>query len=308
MKAFYHDHFVFPLPEGHRFPMNKYSLLRAKVLSERLVEAAHLLVPDAASDEQILRVHSAEYFYRVIAGTLSQRETRRIGFPWSAQLVERSRRSVGGTIAACRRALFEGAAVNLAGGTHHAYPNHGEGFCIFNDGAIAARAMQVEEGVGQVIIIDCDVHQGNGTAVIFKDDPSVFTFSIHGAKNFPFHKETSDLDIALEDGTRDEVYLDALQTGLKRALELAKADLAIYVSGADPFARDRLGRLALSMEGLAERDRIVFEDCWKAGIPQATVMAGGYARNVYDTVDIHFQTIRTTALFANRAKERIRRS
>jgi acetoin utilization deacetylase AcuC-like enzyme len=308
MKAFYHDHFVFPLPEGHRFPMNKYSLLRAKVLSERLVEAAHLLVPDAASDEQILRVHSAEYFYRVIAGTLSQRETRRIGFPWSAQLVERSRRSVGGTIAACRRALFEGAAVNLAGGTHHAYPNHGEGFCIFNDGAIAARAMQVEEGVGQVIIIDCDVHQGNGTAVIFKDDPSVFTFSIHGAKNFPFHKETSDLDIALEDGTRDEVYLDALQTGLKRALELAKADLAIYVSGADPFARDRLGRLALSMEGLAERDRIVFEDCWKAGIPQATVMAGGYARNVYDTVEIHFQTVRTAALFANRAKERIRMS
>jgi acetoin utilization deacetylase AcuC-like enzyme len=308
MKAFYHDHFVFPLPEGHRFPMNKYSLLRAKVLSERLVEAAHLLVPDAASDEQILRVHSAEYFYRVIAGTLSQRETRRIGFPWSAQLVERSRRSVGGTIAACRRALFEGAAVNLAGGTHHAYPNHGEGFCIFNDGAIAARAMQAEEGVGRVIIIDCDVHQGNGTAVIFKDDPSVFTFSIHGAKNFPFHKEISDLDIALEDGTRDEVYLDALQTGLKRALELAKADLAIYVSGADPFARDRLGRLALSMEGLAERDRIVFEDCWKAGIPQATVMAGGYARNVYDTVEIHFQTVRTAALFANRAKERIRMS
>lgn len=308
MKAFYHDHFVFPLPEGHRFPMNKYSLLRAKVLSERLVEAAHLLVPDAASDEQILRVHSAEYFYRVIAGTLSQRETRRIGFPWSAQLVERSRRSVGGTIAACRRALLEGAAVNLAGGTHHAYPNHGEGFCIFNDGAIAARAMQVEEGVGQVIIIDCDVHQGNGTAVIFRDDPSVFTFSIHGAKNFPFHKETSDLDIALEDGTRDEVYLDALQTGLKRALELAKADLAIYVSGADPFARDRLGRLALSKEGLAERDRIVFEHCWKAGIPQATVMAGGYARNVYDTVEIHFQTVRTAALFANRAKERIRMS
>ena len=286
--------------------MNKYSLLREKVLSERLVETAHLLVPDPASDEQILRVHSPDYLYRVVAGTLSQRETRRIGFPWSAQLIERSRRSVGGTIAACRRALVEGTAVNLAGGTHHAYPDHGEGFCIFNDSAIAARTMQVEEGVGRVIIVDCDVHQGNGTAVIFKDDPSVFTFSIHGAKNFPFHKETSDLDIALEDGTPDAVYLEALQTGLKRALELAKADLAIYVSGADPFAGDRLGRLALSKEGLVERDRIVFEHCWKASIPQATVMAGGYARNVYDTVDIHFQTVRTAALFANRANERIR--
>ncbi|HEY5572492.1 MAG TPA: histone deacetylase [Anaerolineales bacterium] len=286
--------------------MNKYSLLREKVLSERLVETAHLLVPDPASDEQILRVHSPDYLYRVVAGTLSQRETRRIGFPWSAQLIERSRRSVGGTIAACRSAFVEGTAVNLAGGTHHAYPDHGEGFCIFNDSAIAARTMQVEEGVGRVIIVDCDVHQGNGTAVIFKDDPSVFTFSIHGAKNFPFHKETSDLDIALEDGTPDAVYLEALQTGLKRALELAKADLAIYVSGADPFAGDRLGRLALSKEGLVERDRIVFEHCWKASIPQATVMAGGYARNVYDTVDIHFQTVRTAALFANRANERIR--
>jgi acetoin utilization deacetylase AcuC-like enzyme len=306
LKAFYHDHFVFPLPEGHRFPMNKYSLLREKVLSERLVETAHLLVPDPASDEQILRVHSPDYLCRVVAGTLSQRETRRIGFPWSAQLIERSRRSVGGTIAACRRALVEGTAVNLAGGTHHAYPDHGEGFCIFNDSAIAARTMQVEEGVGRVIIVDCDVHQGNGTAVIFKDDPSVFTFSIHGAKNFPFHKEISDLDIALADGTPDAVYLDALQTGLKQALELAKADLAIYVSGADPFAGDRLGRLALSKEGLVERDRIVFEHCWKASIPQATVMAGGYARNVYDTVDIHFQTVRTAALFANRANERIR--
>lgn len=306
MKAFYHDHFVFPLPEGHRFPMAKYSLLRERVLSERLVEAAHLLVPEAASDEQILRVHSPDYLHRVTAGGLSQREIRRIGFPWSPQLVERSRRSVGGTIAACRRALVEGAAVNLAGGTHHAYPDHGEGFCIFNDSAIAARAMQVEEGVGRVIIIDCDVHQGNGTAVIFRDDPSVFTFSMHGAKNFPFHKEISDLDIALEDGTQDAAYLNALQTGLKQALELAKADLAIYVSGADPFVGDRLGRLALSKEGLAERDRIVFEHCWKVGLPQTTVMAGGYARNVADTVDIHFRTVRTAALFARGAAEKKR--
>jgi acetoin utilization deacetylase AcuC-like enzyme len=306
MKAFYHDHFVFPLPEGHRFPMSKYALLRGKILSEGLLSPEDLIVPEAASDEELLRVHKPDYVNRVATGKLSAKEMRRIGFPWSPQLVERSRRSVGGTIAACRTALREGWAVNLAGGTHHAYPDHGEGYCIFNDIAVAGRAVQAEGGVKRIVILDCDVHQGNGTAAIFKDDPSVFTFSIHGAKNFPFRKETSDLDMALEDGTEDEAYLETLQGGVKRSLELAKADLAIYVSGADPYSGDRLGRLALTKAGLAERDRIVFEACWKAGLPQATVMAGGYARDVHDTVDIHYQTIRTAVRMAERMNGRVR--
>lgn len=306
MKAFYHDHFVFPIPEGHRFPMSKYALLRGRILSASLLEPGDLIIPEAASDEELLRVHIPDYVNRVASGQLSDKEMRRIGFPWSLQLVERSRRSVGGTISACRTALSEGWAVNLAGGTHHAYPDHGEGYCIFNDCAVAARAVQAERRVKKIVVLDCDVHQGNGTAVIFKDDPSVFTFSIHGAKNFPFHKETSDLDLALADGTGDEAYLETLQRGLKESLALAKADLAIYVSGADPYAGDRLGRLDLSKAGLAERDRIVFEACWRAGLPVATVMAGGYARDVRDTVDIHFQTIRTAVQMAERMNGRVR--
>jgi acetoin utilization deacetylase AcuC-like enzyme len=183
-------------------------------------------------------------------------------------------------------------AVSLAGGTHHAFRDHGQGFCVFNDSAIAARTMQAEGEVGRVVIVDCDVHQGNGTAAILADDPTVFTFSIHGARNFPFHKEPSDLDIALEDGVGDEVYLEALQTGLRRALALASADLAIYLAGADPYAGDQLGRLGLSKEGLAERDRLVFDLCRGAGLPVAAVMSGGYGRQIEDTVEIHLGTVR----------------
>lgn len=306
MKAFYHDHFVFPLPAEHRFPMSKYALLRQRLLAEGVIRQQDLIIPDAASDAQLLTVHDPDYLHRVATGKLSYKETRRIGFPWSPPLVERSRRSVGGTIAACRAALEYGLAANLAGGTHHAYPDHGEGYCIFNDGAVAARVMQLEGRASRIVVLDCDVHQGNGTAAIFKDDPSVFTFSIHGAKNFPFHKESSDLDIALADGTGDEEYLLALESGIKRALSTARADLAIYVSGADPFQGDRLGRLALTKWGLAERDRLVFDLCWQAGLPQATVMAGGYAKDVNATVDIHFQTISTAVSFEQRNNGRIR--
>ncbi len=305
MKAFYHDHFYFPLPEGHRFPMRKYSLLRKAVLADGLIPPENLIIPAPASDEQILHVHTADYLERVKTGELSTKETRRIGFPWSPQLVERSRRSVGGTIAACRSALIDGVAVNLAGGTHHAYPDHGEGFCVFNDSAVAARVVQAEGRVKRVVILDCDVHQGNGTAAVFKDDPSVFTFSIHGANNFPFHKENSDLDVALEDGTGDDFYLEVLESGVRKALDFAQADLAIYISGADPYLGDRLGRLALTKSGLAKRDRIVFEACWRAGIPQATVMAGGYSKDINDTVDIHFQTVRTAVMIANRINGKV---
>lgn len=292
MKIFYTDHFVLPLPPEHRFPMQKYSLLKQRVVEAALVAPEDMRIPQAATDEEIERAHDPAYVRRVRLGELSPHEVRRIGFPWSPQLVERSRRSCGGTIEACRAALVEGLAVNLAGGTHHAGPDFGQGYCVFNDSAIAARAMQAEGRLRRVIIIDCDVHQGNGTAAILAGDPSIFTFSIHGAKNFPFHKEKSDLDIELDDGVADEMYLDVLEQGLDFSLKQARAELAIYLAGADPFSGDRLGRLAVSKPGLAERDRLVFNRCRAAGIPVAVAMAGGYAPNVHDTVDIHFQTVR----------------
>ena len=291
MIVFHCDQFTYPLPPEHRFPAQKYALLRAQVAAT-LVPPVVLRVPNAVSDEQLLRAHDAEYLAKVAGGTLSEREVRRIGLPWSPELVERSRRSVGGTVEACRAALTDGIAVSLSGGTHHAFADHGEGFCIFNDCAVAARAMQAEERVRRVVIIDCDVHQGNGTAAILADDPTVFTFSIHGAKNFPFHKERSDLDVELADGADDATYLAALTAGMDTALAAAHADLAIYLAGADPFVGDALGRLALSKAGLAERDRLVIDRCRRADLPVAVVMAGGYARQIQDTVDIHLETVR----------------
>ena len=210
---------------------------------------------------------------------------------------------MGGTICTCRAALQDGFAANLAGGTHHAYPDHGEGYCVFNDVAVAARVLQFEQRVQRVVILDLDVHQGNGTAAIFAGDPSVFTFSVHGAKNFPFHKEQSDLDIALPDGSDDSVFLEAVRNGLPRAIQQAQACLAIYIAGADPFLGDRLGRLAMTKEGLAERDRLVFEHCRAARLPLAVVMGGGYAREINDVVDIHLQTLRLAADMANHTAE-----
>jgi acetoin utilization deacetylase AcuC-like enzyme len=291
MKAFYCDRFVLPLPEGHRFPMDKYRLLREGVLARGLVAPEDLNVPEEATDEQILRAHDGDYLRRVVAGELTREEVRRIGFPWSPTMVERSRRSAGGTIAACRAALEDGVAVNLAGGTHHAFRDRGEGYCVLNDAAIAARTLQAEGAVERVVVIDTDVHQGNGTAAIFQDDPTVFTFSIHGRNNFPFHKERSDLDVDLPDGTADAVYLAALEEGLERALAGPQADLAVFVSGADPHERDRLGRLKVSRDGLLARDRLVFDRCRRAGLPVAVVMAGGYGADVRETVEIHLQTV-----------------
>ncbi len=291
MKAFYSDEFVLPLPEGHRFPMRKYRLLRERVIERGLIAPHDLLVPPAATDEEILRVHDPEYLRQVVTGELDRSAMRRIGFPWSPMMVERSRRSAGGTILACRHALAEGIAVNLAGGTHHAFRDHGEGYCVFNDAAIAARSLQSSALAARLLIIDCDVHQGNGTAAIFRGDPTVFTFSIHGRRNFPFHKERSDLDIELEDGTADADYLAALERGLDHAFADAEARLAIYVSGADPHERDRLGRLALTRAGLRSRDRLVFDRCRRAHLPVAVVMAGGYGADVEETVEIHLQTL-----------------
>jgi acetoin utilization deacetylase AcuC-like enzyme len=295
MKVFYSDHFVLPLPEGHRFPMSKYSMLRERVAADGICDFGELRTPRAVTDEEILRAHAPGYLERVVSGILTEKEIRRIGFPWSERMVERSRRASGGTLSACLAALEEGFAANLAGGTHHAFSDRGEGYCVFNDSAIAARAVQAAGLAARVVVIDTDVHQGNGTAKILRGDATVFTFSIHGAKNFPFHKEESDLDTPLPDGADDTEFLTALERGLETALEAADADLAIYLAGADPFEGDRLGRLSVTKAGLAERDRMVLVACRDRGIPVAVTMAGGYARNVEDTVDVHFQSIKGAA-------------
>jgi acetoin utilization deacetylase AcuC-like enzyme len=270
-------------------------MLRERVQQAGLAGTDGMELPPAASDEQILRAHDARYLARVKTGELSAAEQRKIGFPWSREMVERSRRSSGATLAAGRVALETGIGINLAGGTHHAFRDRGEGYCVFNDSAIAALALQAEGKARRVVILDCDVHQGNGTAAILADDPSVFTFSIHGANNFPFEKQASDLDIELPDGTTDRDYLAALEAGVCRALSAAQPDLAIYLAGADPFEGDRLGRLAVTKDGLAARDRLVFELCRAAGVGVAVTMAGGYAHRIEDSVDIHFTTVRTAA-------------
>jgi acetoin utilization deacetylase AcuC-like enzyme len=294
VKAFYADHFVLPLPVGHRFPMLKYSRLRERIAAE--LPGVLLRVPEAATDEALLRVHTADYLHRVVTGTLTAAEVRRIGFPWSEQMVERSRRSVGATLAASRAALVSGAGVNLAGGTHHAFADRGEGFCVFNDVAVAVRAMQAEGRATRFAVIDCDVHQGNGTAALFADSTDVFTFSVHGASNYPFRKERSTLDIALPDGAGDDEYLSAVRIGVDAALS-RDVDLVYYVAGADAFAGDRLGRLDISREALAERDAMVFGACAARGLGVTLVMAGGYAADVEDTVDIHLNSVRAAVLY-----------
>lgn len=291
MRAFYCDEFVLPLPAGHRFPMRKYSELRRRLVADGVLTPTRLHVPDAATDEELLRAHSRDYLRRVVEGRLDPADVRRLGFPWSPAMVERSRRSVGGTIAAARSALEQGVAVNLAGGTHHAFADRGEGFCVFNDAAVAAHAMLAQGRAHRIAIVDCDVHQGNGTAAIFAGDPRVFTFSIHGADNYPFAKVPGDLDIALADGTGDDDYLERLEQGLDDTLRRARPQLVVYLAGADPYAGDRYGRLALSMEGLRRRDRAVLSACAGRGIAVAVTMAGGYA-HVDDVVAIHEATVR----------------
>lgn len=272
--------------------MAKYSLLRERV--EAAGWGASLVEPAPASDEQLLRAHDAAYVERVKTGTLSTDAVRRLGFPWSPQMVERSRRSVGGTIGACRAALEDGAAVNLAGGTHHAFADRGEGFCVFNDAVVAARDMQHAGRVRRAAIIDLDVHQGDGTATLCAGDESILTLSVHGERNYPLRKAQSDLDIGLPDGATDEAYLDAVERGVCASLDWGP-DAAIYLAGADPFAGDRLGRLAVTKEGLAARDRIVLDACGRGGVPVGIVMSGGYATPIDHTVDIHFTTVSLAA-------------
>jgi acetoin utilization deacetylase AcuC-like enzyme len=293
MHLFYSDVFVLPLPSHHRFPMGKYARLRERLLAGGDFGLDDFGVPAAVGDAEITRVHCANYLERVAGGALSAAEQKAIGFPWSERMVERSRRSSGATLAAAREALTHGWAANLAGGTHHAFRNRGEGFCVFNDTAIAARALQAEAGLTRIAVIDCDVHQGNGTASIFAGDESVFTFSIHGARNFPFTKEASDLDVELPDGAGDDEYLWHLERALDETLERSDPQLVFYLAGADPYEGDRLGRLKLTKAGLARRDEMVLRTLAARRIPVAIAMAGGYASDIEDSVDIHANTIRT---------------
>jgi acetoin utilization deacetylase AcuC-like enzyme len=299
LKAFYSEHFVLPLPPGHRFPMQKYRMVREAAEAVRPV--LEFCEAPRASDGELALAHHPAYIQAVSTGTLSPEHQKRIGFPWSEKMQERSRRSAGATIAACRAALAEGLALNLAGGTHHAHADHGEGFCVFNDAAVAARLMQAERRVGQVAIVDLDVHQGNGSASILQHDDSVFTLSLHGENNYPFQKEASDLDVALPDGAGDEEYLAALDAALNEMLARCTPGLVIYLAGADPHEGDRLGKLRLSFAGLAARDRRVFSACRSRGIAVAVAMAGGYGRNMEDTVRVHAQTIALAAHYAQLA-------
>ena len=280
--------------------MRKYQRLRERIVAEGVVPATSLHVPEPVDDAAILRVHTLDYLQALALGTLDKSAVRLMGFPWSPALLERSRRSASATYLAARSALEERgtglrAGVNLAGGTHHAFPDHGEGFCVLNDAAIAIRKLQHEGRIERALVVDCDVHQGNGTAVIFERDASVFTLSLHGRRNYPFKKKTSSLDVEFEDGTTDADYLQALDGSLDDALEQAEADVAIYLAGADPYEGDRLGKLALSKKGLESRDRMVFERLARNGLPVAVAMAGGYAHDVEDIVDIHVATVREAA-------------
>lgn len=290
--------YTFPLPQGHRFPIGKYERLRQQVLNEGIVPPEALREPERATRESLLLVHTADYVDRFCAGQLGPDDLRRLGFPWSDALVERSLRAVGGTCEAAAAALEHGVAMNLAGGTHHAFPDHGEGFCVFNDIAIAVRLLQRARRVRRVAIVDLDVHQGNGTNAIFTGDDLVFTFSMHGGRNYPFHKVRGSLDVELDDGTSDEHYLTLLAEHLPAVIAAAQPDLVIYLAGADPHEGDALGRLQLTFEGLARRDAFVMELCREVGLPVAITIGGGYGRNLEDTVRIHVETARIASRYA----------
>lgn len=301
MQIFCTDRFPLPLPEGHHFPIAKYALLRRRLVALKRADTIFHEAP-LASVQELGRAHEPAYVRKVLEGTLSAEEIRTLGFPWSTGLVERSLRSVGATLAAARVAIADGCALSLAGGTHHASRDRGAGYCVFNDAAVAARTLQAEGSAVRVMIIDCDVHQGDGTARIFADDTSVFTLSLHGARNYPFRKAESDLDVGLPDATGDTEYLAALAAALDRASSRFIPDAVIYLAGADPFAGDQLGRLDLSFAGLVERDRMVLEICRQRRWPVAICMAGGYADPIDDSVTAHLNTVRLALdLFATDA-------
>jgi acetoin utilization deacetylase AcuC-like enzyme len=291
LRVSYTPRYYANIGEGHVFPIRKFELVRDRLLGEGTLRPADIVEPQPAPLADVLLVHTDDYVTRLRAGLLTPREIRRLGLPWSKALVRRSFLAAGGTINAARWAITEGVGSNLAGGTHHAYSDRGEGFCVLNDVAIAIRALRRDRVIRRAAVVDCDVHQGNGTAAIFADDAEVFTFSMHGAKNYPLFKERSTLDVELADGTGDEEYLETLAAHLPRVFA-HEPDIVFYLGGADPYARDKLGRLALTIEGLRARDELVLTECRKRGVAVATVMSGGYAADINETVEIHCNTIR----------------
>ncbi len=292
MRFWAHDRFTFPLPAGHRFPLAKYRLVRERV------EACGLGIveqSEAATWEALGSVHTAEYLSRVRTGTLGVREQRGLGLPWSPELVERGRRSSHGTVCAARDALRDGWGMNLGGGTHHAFAASGRGYCLFNDVVLAVRTLRAEGLLRRALVVDTDVHQGDGTASLCAGDPETFTLSIHGGANYPFHRETSDLDVDLPTGTGDDAYLSALETALMQALPAARPDLLVFLAAADPWEGDALGRLAVTKAGLRVRDQLVLDHADSLGIPCCVTLAGGYAPDVHDTVDINLATARAVS-------------
>jgi acetoin utilization deacetylase AcuC-like enzyme len=291
MRVFYTPRYYADIGNGHIFPIRKFELVCAKLFAEGTLSSTELVEPLPATPEEVRLVHTEDYISRLCNGLLTAKELRRLGLPWSPSLVQRSFYAVGGTIAAANCSLKDGFCSNLAGGTHHAFADRGEGFCVFNDVAIAVRTLRNKKLIRRAAIVDCDVQQGNGTATIFKDDPETFTFSIHGANNYPLFKAHSTLDIELPDNTTDDLYLETLINNLPSVFR-HDPEVVFYLAGADPYAGDKLGRLALTIAGLSRRDELVLRECYEREVPVVTVMSGGYGKELSDTVEIHCNTIR----------------
>lgn len=293
LRVAYSPIYRYPLPKGHRFPMEKYELLPEQLLYEGSLVEWNFFQPYRLSDQQLLSVHTKEYLSKMKNLEFTRKEVKKIGFPMTRELIERGRYIAAGSYQCATFALEHGISLNIAGGTHHAYADHGEGFCIYNDFALAAHLLLNGSKVNRILILDLDVHQGNGTAHIFRDDERVFTFSMHGERNYPLHKEQSDMDIPLMDGTGDDEYLDVLARSLEFLFTNVQFDIVLYLAGVDVLEQDKLGRLSMSMEGCRRRDELVFETCKSAHIPIAVSMGGGYSPNLADVITAHANTFRT---------------
>jgi acetoin utilization deacetylase AcuC-like enzyme len=292
VRAFAHDVYTYPLPTGHRFPLAKYRLVRERA---EVVDGIEVEDARAVHDGELRLAHDAAYLERVERGALARREVLALGLPWSPALVERARRSVGATLMAAEAALVDGVGANLGGGTHHAFADGGRGFCVFNDVVVTVRAMRRAHRIERLLVVDLDVHQGDGTHAAFMDDPEAFTFSVNGFRNYPFRRVPGDLELDLPDGTEDDRYLEGLERLLPQAIARSRPDVCFYLAGADPYAGDRLGRLGLTKEGLAGRDAVVRAGLARAGVPVCVTLAGGYAEPIADTVEINVATLRTFA-------------
>jgi acetoin utilization deacetylase AcuC-like enzyme len=307
MKCIYHPGYAVALPTGHPFPISKYLLLKDLVLEAGLIDSSDLLLPDPLDVDSLALIHTGEYLAKLDGPGLSQPEQRRLGLPWSTTLWLRSRLAAGGTLLAARRALCDGLAANLAGGTHHAFADHAEGFCVLNDVAVAIAKLRQERRIQRAAVIDLDVHQGNGTAAIFEHVEEVFTFSMHGERNYPLHKMRSDLDVALDDGTGDEQYLDSLTYHLPQVLERSRPDIAFYLAGVDVAAGDRYGKLALTEQGIRRREEFVINAVRSRGVPLVITLAGGYAASRERTAQLHLLAIRAATSFSRSAESSFER-